>query len=98
LVRIRSYPWPGNIRELRNTVERSVILAREDVVDDEHFPAAVPSDSDEDASAGADITIDELEEAHIRKILGKASSLDAAAKTLGIDPATLYRKRKRLSL
>jgi NtrC-family two-component system response regulator AlgB len=98
LVRIRSYPWPGNIRELRNTVERSVILAREDVVDDEHFPATVPSDSGEDASVGADITIDELEEAHIRKILGKASSLDAAAKTLGIDPATLYRKRKRLSL
>ena len=98
LVRIRSYPWPGNIRELRNTVERSVILAREDAVDDEHFPATVPSDSGEDANVGADITIDELEEAHIRKILGKASSLDAAAKTLGIDPATLYRKRKRLSL
>ena len=98
LARIRSYPWLGNIRELRNTVERSVILAREDVVDDEHFPATVPSDSDEDASVGADVTIDALEEAHIRKILGKASSLDAAAKTLGIDPATLYRKRKRLSL
>jgi len=30
--------------------------------------------------------------------LGRASSLDAAAKTLGIDPATLYRKRKRLNL
>jgi NtrC-family two-component system response regulator AlgB len=98
LVRIRSYPWPGNIRELRNTVERSVILAREDIVDDEHFPASVPPDAGEDASVGADITIEELEEAHIRKILGKASSLDAAAKTLGIDPATLYRKRKRLSL
>jgi NtrC-family two-component system response regulator AlgB len=79
-------------------VERSVILAREDIVDDEHFPASVPPDAGEDASVGADITIEELEEAHIRKILGKASSLDAAAKTLGIDPATLYRKRKRLSL
>ena len=98
LLRIRSYPWPGNIRELRNTVERSVILAREDVIDDEHFPASVPPDSGEDANVGSDITIEELEEAHIRKILGKASSLDAAAKTLGIDPATLYRKRKRLSL
>jgi NtrC-family two-component system response regulator AlgB len=35
---------------------------------------------------------------HIRSILQKAPSLDAAAKILGIDPATLYRKRKRLKL
>jgi NtrC-family two-component system response regulator AlgB len=98
LARIRSYPWPGNIRELRNTVERGVILGREDLIDDEYFPIAVPPDSDDHPSIGADISIEELEEAHIRKILQKASSLDAAAKTLGIDPATLYRKRKRLSL
>jgi two-component system, NtrC family, response regulator AlgB len=98
LSRIRSYPWPGNIRELRNTVERSVILAHGNLIDDEHFPATAPLELGDGASVGADITIDQLEEAHIRKILEKASSLDAAAKTLGIDPATLYRKRKRLSL
>lgn len=98
LARIRSYSWPGNIRELRNTIERCAILARGDLIDDEYFPSGAPLESDDQAAIGAEITIDELEEAHIRKILQKASSLDAAAKTLGIDPATLYRKRKRLSL
>jgi two-component system, NtrC family, response regulator AlgB len=44
------------------------------------------------------VTLDHLEEVHIKRILQRAESLDAAAKTLGIDPATLYRKRKRLNL
>jgi NtrC-family two-component system response regulator AlgB len=47
---------------------------------------------------GENVTLDQLEEAHIRKVLDRAPSLDAAAKTLGIDPATLYRKRKRMNL
>ena len=51
-----------------------------------------------DGKVGSEITLDQLEEVHIRSILQKASSLDSAAKTLGIDPATLYRKRKRLKL
>ena len=51
-----------------------------------------------EAAVGSEITLDQLEEVHIRSILQKASSLDSAAKTLGIDPATLYRKRKRLKL
>jgi NtrC-family two-component system response regulator AlgB len=50
------------------------------------------------ATVGSDITLDQLEQVHIRSILQKAPSLDSAAKTLGIDPATLYRKRKRLKL
>ncbi len=98
LARIGSYPWPGNIRELRNTIERAVILSQSPIIDEEHFPTNVPFPDAEMVSIGSDATIDQLEEAHIRQVLQRASSLDAAARILGIDPATLYRKRKRLSL
>ena len=45
---------------------------------------------------GADVTIDQLEEVHIRRILRNLEPR-FGAKTLGIDPATLYRKRKLMS-
>jgi NtrC-family two-component system response regulator AlgB len=43
------------------------------------------------------VTLDELEAEHIRRVVASAPSLDEAARTLGIDPSTLYRKRKRSS-
>ena len=96
---IRIYEWPGNIRELRNTIERAAILARGHEIGIEHFPRATSQHADNGtAVVGENVTLDQLEEAHIRKILDRAPSLDAAAKTLGIDPATLYRKRKRMNL
>jgi len=44
---------------------------------------------------GGDFTLAQLERAHIEKMIATKPSLQAAADTLGIDPATLYRKRKR---
>ena len=44
------------------------------------------------------ISLEDLEAEHIRRILGTARNLDEAAKILGIDPATLYRKRSKLGL
>jgi len=96
--RIRSYPWHGNIRELRNTVERAVILSQTNQIEEEFLPDASFDGQTVEATVGANVTLDQLEAAHIRKILERASNLDSAAKTLGIDPATLYRKRKRMQL
>jgi NtrC-family two-component system response regulator AlgB len=99
LEQLKSYLWPGNIRELRNTIERAAILGRGNEIGVEHLPYATPHSADNGTSlVGKDITLDQLEEAHIRKVLDRAPSLDAAARTLGIDPATLYRKRKRMNL
>ncbi|HEY0794097.1 MAG TPA: sigma-54 dependent transcriptional regulator [Chthoniobacterales bacterium] len=95
--RIVAYRWPGNIRELKNTIERAVILSRESVISETFIPVEVPEEADK-PMVGSDVTLDSLEEAHIRNVLRRAGSLDAAARTLGIDPATLYRKRKRLNL
>ena len=96
--RLNTYRWPGNLRELRNTIERAVILAPDDLIAERFVPENPPAALDAKVAVGSDISLETLEEAHIRSILGRASSLDAAAKTLGIDPATLYRKRKRLNL
>jgi NtrC-family two-component system response regulator AlgB len=99
---ILTYGWPGNLRELRNVVERAVILSPtswiepSDLPDNLNpFPAADPAQA---PGAGARITLEELENEHLRRVLAGTSSLEEAAQILGIDPATLYRKRKKLGL
>ena len=47
---------------------------------------------------GAVVTLDALEQAHIRRILAATQSLEEAAEVLGIDAATLYRRRKRFGI
>jgi NtrC-family two-component system response regulator AlgB len=90
-----AYPWPGNVRELRNAVERGVILTRDDVVALEHLPGQLTGTTTARVEVGGPVTLDDLEAEHIRRVVASAPSLDEAAKTLGIDPSTLYRKRKR---
>lgn len=92
------YPWPGNLRELRNVIERAVILSSGDVVELSDLPDEFAVERRPSVSVGAAVTLDELEAEHIRRVLGAARNLDEAAHTLGIDPATLYRKRSKLGL
>jgi NtrC-family two-component system response regulator AlgB len=103
---LSTHPWPGNLRELRNSIERAAILctgARIDVADlppdiREGTAGAPGATSDESIVAGAGVSLEQLEEAHIRRIVGRSASLAEAAQTLGIDQATLYRKRKKMGL
>jgi len=99
---ILSYSWPGNLRELRNVVERAVILAGGNWIEVEDLPDNLsPKPAAEGAEgviAGARISLEELENQHLRRILAQTASLEEAAQILGIDPATLYRKRKKLGL
>ena len=95
------YTWPGNLRELRNAVERAAILAQGPEVGLADLPerialAAVgPAGPSE---IGGPVTLEQLEVEHIRRVLAGSPSLDVAARTLGIDPSTLYRKRKQYGL
>lgn len=94
---IEGYSWPGNLRELRNVIERSVILAEGREVDVHDLPELAPSpQSATDTRLGADVTLAELETEHIRLVVARTRSREEAASVLGIDPATLYRKRKRM--
>jgi two-component system, NtrC family, response regulator AlgB len=102
---LRAYGWPGNLRELRNAIERGVILARREKLFPEDFPAelrgqnaAANPGGENVPQIGSLISLEKLEEAHLRKILEQTPSLTEAAEILGIDQATLYRKRKKIGL
>jgi NtrC-family two-component system response regulator AlgB len=92
------YRWPGNLRELRNVIERAVILAAGETIELADLPEEFGVKPDHDIAVGARVTIEALEAEHLRRILGATRNLDEAARTLGIDPATLYRKRQKLGL
>lgn len=93
-----AYKWPGNLRELRNVIERAVILAPGETIELADLPEEFGSHVNPAVTVGARVTLDALEAEHIRRILLASRNLDEAARTLGIDPATLYRKRQKLGL
>lgn len=93
------YPWPGNVRELRNAIERGVILATPPLVGLAELPAQIGAVMPSAAmDIGGNATLEQLEAEHIRRVLARTPILDEAATILGIDPSTLYRKRKRYGL
>jgi len=95
---LQRYPWPGNVRELRNAVERGVILAAGPLVGLADLPAQVGAPPRTDIEVGSRVTLEELEAEHLRRVLGATATVEEAAQVLGIDPTTVYRKRKRYGL
>jgi len=91
---MRHYPWPGNLREMRNVIERAVILCRGELIEPEDLADTLAPTCE--IHLGGKFTLEEIEAEHIRRVLGGTRTLDEAAEILGIDPATLYRKRKKL--
>ena len=92
-----AYPWPGNLRELRNVVERASILCTSERVGIEYLPATGAS-RDFPPKVGDPVRLERLEEAHIRCVLASSKSLQEAADVLGIDQATLWRRRKQYGI
>jgi NtrC-family two-component system response regulator AlgB len=97
---LQSHPWPGNLRELRNAVERAVILARGKKIEPEDLPMAAAPDfaslpaEPSSVQIGGPHTLQDIETAHLLQVIQSSPTLSAAATTLGIDESTLYRKRK----
>ena len=92
---LKRYDWPGNIRELRNVVERAVILSNSHRIEATDLAEIIEPDSE--IRIGARVTLEELETEHIKKVIANSKTLEQAAGVLGIDTATLYRKRKKLA-
>jgi two-component system, NtrC family, response regulator AlgB len=100
---LQAYSWPGNVRELQNAIERAVILCSGEEIGYEHLPFSTPGEVPSaiianSPRAGDPVTLEVLERAHIEAVLGATPTLDVAARTLGIDASTLYRKRKSYGL
>lgn len=99
LSQLQMYSWPGNVRELQNMMERAVILCRSEEVGTELLALGRQDNIKQEAVApGAAMSLEMLERMHIERVLATSENLDAAAKTLGIDASTLYRKRKAYKL
>lgn len=94
---LRAYAWPGNVRELRNAIERAMILCRKARIDADDLPPNIVSVR-ASAQIGGRLTLDELEEQHIRRVLANTASLQEAATLLGIDQTTLWRRRKQYGI
>ncbi|MCU1286279.1 MAG: two component, sigma54 specific, transcriptional regulator, Fis family [Acidobacteriales bacterium] len=95
---LKSYPWPGNIRELRNTLERAVLFTDHDQLDPKDIDFQfVKTHSDE--AALLDSSLSCIEQLHITKILQSCKGeVTAAAKILGISRTTLYSKIKEFEI
>jgi two-component system response regulator HydG len=97
------YDWPGNVRELMNAVERGVVLARSNYLDEADFPfmkdASIQNDPDlanpAELSVQGDVPLNEVEKAAILNTLEAAGgNKSEAARRLGITRKTLHKKLK----
>ena len=93
-----SYQWPGNIRELQNFIERSVIVSSGNVL----LPPLASLQSAVEAESLAPITLEDAERDHIRKTLEQTrwvvSGPNGAAARLGIKRSTLYFRMQKLGI
>ncbi|HUB66655.1 MAG TPA: sigma-54 dependent transcriptional regulator [Candidatus Methylacidiphilales bacterium] len=92
------YSWPGNIRELRNVIERATILATGEQIDVADLPSWLSESAPTSPVIGGAYSIEEIEAEHIRQVLARSKNLQQAAAILKLDPTTLLRKRKSLNL
>jgi NtrC-family two-component system response regulator AlgB len=95
---MREYRWPGNIREMQNVIERAVILCPNAKIGPEYLAISRAEPATPAAVPGAPFSLEELERMHIEGVVARSETLEAAARTLGIDSSTLYRKRKAYGL
>lgn len=91
---LQRYSWPGNIRELKNVIERSVILMGEDgILHVEELPLELLNLASASPTAGQSLDLAEVEKLHILKVLRQTGgNKSETARLLNIAPATLYRK------
>ena len=92
---LRQHRWNGNVRELENVLERATLLATEGTIQLNHLPEELRETSEPSLLA---LSLEEIEKTHIRRVLQNAKDYEDAAKILGIDRATLWKKRKKYNL
>ena len=91
--KLEAYNWPGNIRELKNVIERAVILADETILDESLLPYEIQQLKQANAASSFDLSL--IEKNHIQQVLSYTHGNRAeAARLLNIGIATLYRKLK----
>ena len=97
---LQTYDWPGNIRELENTVERAMIMSHGDLLGG--APVLSAPQGAEPVAIPAQASLEELERAHIRRVLdGTRWVIEGergAARILGLNPSTLRGRLRKLGI
>jgi DNA-binding NtrC family response regulator len=97
---LKDYHWPGNVRQLKNVIERAVLLEEGDRLLPEHLPPEVTGDPSRAARRGVPLThlsLARIEEQHIREVMRMTQgNKSRAARILGIARPTLIEKLKRM--
>jgi NtrC-family two-component system response regulator AlgB len=93
---LTTLPWRGNIRELHNTLERALIFSLEgEPLQLDYHPTLSPQEkTNSSILIGGPHTLEEIERAHIEATLARLESIEEVSQALGINPSTLWRKRK----
>lgn len=97
------YHWPGNVRELHNVVERSIALAAHDHITLEDLPEKITQHQRSRAPIPMDpgdlVTLEEMERRYVLHVLeASGGSKSVAARTLGLDRTTLWRRLERMGV
>ena len=91
---LQQYPWPGNIRELENAVERAMVVSQEPEIREQDFTLKNNKAAAAPMTDGR--TLDEIEKAHILRVLDDCGGNQTrAAEALDIDRVTLHHKLKK---
>jgi two-component system, NtrC family, response regulator AlgB len=95
---LRQYRWPGNVREMRNVLERALLFCKGDILDRDalRFDRSLEPDQEGDGEAQ---TLDDAERRHIAAVLSRAGGkVDDAARVLALSRSSLYAKLKKYGI
>jgi DNA-binding NtrC family response regulator len=93
---LQAYAWPGNIRELRNVLERAVLLSGHDILSASDLRFEAPTAA---AVSEVKLTLEEIERRHIERVLAQEQgNVARAAASLGIPKSSLYQKIKKYGM
>ena len=99
LQKLEVYQWPGNIRELKNVIERSVILCSSTVLSTDLLPYEIQQEQSKNVKSLSAFSMQSVEKLHIQKLLNYTKGNKAeAARLLEIGIATLYRKLEEYNI